>query len=293
MKHYMNRKRRDKYLPSALGIVIAAGFLPEYDASAQLDHNDENSRNNSMTPVNSGSQSLLTRTSILWSNPQWQAFKTLWRKLDNVTSIDTDSVPHLIHSEDVSQFRNELDVAFRELRGVSEEIGIDSVELALLENLTLNRFDYSYYGSTLTLTRMALPPVSEQTDDLLPQIEARIDTVIKLRESGLIASEEMFTAFGNMTSCIDTYCVLEVLGRSLIYPSSAWLTRWPEDVAEIQMAFDSIRTASLIRIEQDGEAYEGQYQETSDAFKLIETALHRTIPRLPALNDLLLDLELF
>lgn len=293
MKHHIKRNRQCKCLPSTLGIVIAAGFLSEYDASEQVDHNNENSRNNSITHVNSGSQSLFTRTSILWSNPQWQAFKMLWRKLDNVNSIDTDSVPHLIHTEDVSQFRNELDVAFRELREVSEEIGIDSVELALLENLTFNRFDYLYYGSNLTLTRLALPPVSEQTDNLLPQIEARIDTVIKLRESGLIASEEMVEAFENMTSCIDAYCVLEVLNRSLIYPSSAWLARWPEDVPEIQIAFDSIRTASLIRIEQDGEAYEGQYQETSDAFKLIETALHRTIPKLSALNDLLLDLELF
>ena len=138
-----------------------------------------------------------------------------------------------------------------------------------------------------------MPPVSEQTDNLLPQIEARIDTVIKLRESGLISSEDMVRAFGNMTSSIDTYCVLEVLNRSLMYTSPAWLTRWPEDVPEIQMAFDSIRTASLIRIEQNGETYEGQYQETSDAFKRIENALDRTIPRLPALHDLLLDLELF
>jgi hypothetical protein len=292
MKHSINRKGLGKYLPSALGIVIAAGFLPVDDASAQVDLDDKNSRNNSITPVNSASQSLFARTSILWNNPQWQAFKMLWRKLDEVTSIDTDHAPILLNAEDAGRFRNELDVAFRELKEVSEEIGIDSVELALLENLTFNRFDFLYYGSTLTLTRMALPPVSEQTDNLLPQIEARIDTVIKLRESGLITSKEMVRAFGNMTSCIDTYCVLEVLNRSLIYTSPAWLTRWPEDVPEIQVAFDSIRTASLIRIEKDGEVYEGQYQETFDAFKRIENALHRTIPRLPALNDLLLDLEL-
>ena len=293
MKHSTNRIKRVKYLPSALGIVIATGFLPVGDASAQVAHDDENSRNNSVTPVNSGSQTLFTRTSILWSNPQWQAFKMLWRKLDSATSIDTDFVPDHIHAESVGRFRNKLDVAFRELREVSEEIGIDSVELALLENLTFSRFDFLYYESSLILTRMAMPPVSEQTDNLLPQIEARIDTVIKLRESGLISSEDMVRAFGNMTSSIDTYCVLEVLNRSLMYTSPAWLTRWPEDVPEIQMAFDSIRTASLIRIKQDGETYEGQYQETSDAFKRIENALDRTIPRLPALHDLLLDLELF
>ena len=65
MKHSINRKGLGKYLPSALGIVIAAGFLPVDDASAQVDLDDKNSRNNSITPVNSASQSLFARTSIL------------------------------------------------------------------------------------------------------------------------------------------------------------------------------------------------------------------------------------
>ena len=293
MRHSINRRRQGKYLSSAFGITIMAGFLPAYAASAQFIHDDEDIRNNSITPGNSGSQSLFTRTSMLWSNPQWQAFKMLWRKLDNVTPTDTDYVPDFLNAEEAGRFRNKLIVAFRELREVSEEIGIDSVELALLETLTFDRFDFLSYGSRLLLTRMMMPPVSELTDDMLPQIEARIDTVIKLRESGLITGEEMDRAFGNMTSCVDTYCVLEVLNRSLISTSPAWSFRWPEEVPEIKMAFDSIRTASLVRIKKDGEIYEGQYQETCDAFEIMEDALHRTILRLPALNDLLLDLELF
>jgi len=293
MRHSINRKRQGKYLSSAFGITIMAGFLPAYAASAQFVHDDEDIRNNSITPGNSGSQSLFTRTSMLWSNPQWQAFKMLWRKLDNVTPTDTGYVPDFLNAEEAGRFRNKLIVAFRELREVSEEIGIDSVELALLETLTFDRFDFLSYESRLLLTRMMMPPVSELTDDMLPQIEARIDTVIKLRESGLITGEEMDRAFGNMTSCIDTYCVLEVLNRSLIYTSPAWSFLWPEEVPVIKMAFDSIRTASLVRIEKDGEIYEGQYQETCDAFEIMEDALHRTILRLPALNDLLLDLELF
>lgn len=293
MKHPINMKRQGKYLSSALGIAIMSGFLPADDSSSQVVQDGKESRNNSIIPVNSGSQSLFTRTSILWSNPQWQSFKILWRKLDTVTPTDTGYAPDFLNAEETGRFRNKLDVAFRELREVSEEIGIDSVELALLETLTFDRFDHLTYGSRLLLTRMMMPPVSELTDDMLPQIEARIDTVIKLRESGLITGEEMVRAFGNMTSSIDTYCVLEVLERSLIYTSPAWSFSWPEDVPEIEMAFDSIRTASLNRIEQDGEVYEGQYQETYEAFEIIEISLHRTILRLPALNDLLLDLELF
>ena len=292
MNHSSIRKGHGKYLPTALGMLIASGLLPSFTVSSQTVNDDDTGQNDSTTPVHSNLQTLFTRTSALWSNPQWQNFKMLWRKLDSISPGDRD-YSNSSYAERVNKLRNQLNTAFQELREVSEEIGIDSVEIALLETLTYARLDYLSYGSQLLLTRMMPPPVSEQTDSLLPQIEARIDTVIKLRESGLINREEMTIAFDNMISCIDTYCVLEMISRGIFYSSPAWSFRWPEEVSEIQAAFDSIRTASFTEIEKNGETYEGQYQETYDAFVRIENDLHHTIAILPALNDLLLDLELF
>ncbi|MCK4504398.1 MAG: hypothetical protein KAW14_02175 [Candidatus Aegiribacteria sp.] len=292
MNHSSIRKRHGKYLPTALGMLIASGFLPSFTVSSQTVNDDDTGQNDSTKTVYSDLRTLFARTSVLYSNPQWQAFKMLWRKLDSFSSID-GVYSHGSSAEEANKFRSRFNIAFEELREVSEETGIDSVELALLEELSYARLDYLSYGSQLLLTRMMPPPVSEQTDSLLPQIEARIDTVIKLRECGLIGKEEMTIAFENMVSCIDTYCVLEVISRGIFYSSPVWSFRWPEEVSEIQTAFDSIRTASLNRIENDGEIYEGQYQETYDAFIRIENDLHHTITRLPALNDLLLDLELF
>jgi hypothetical protein len=292
MNHSSIRKRHGKYLPTALGMLIASGFLPSFTVSSQTVNDDDTGQNDSTKTVYSDLRTLFTRTSALWSNPQWQAFKMLWRKLDSFSPID-GVYSHGSFAEEANKLRSRFSTAFQELREVSEEAGIDSVELALLETLTFARLDYLSYGSQLLLTRMVPPPVSEQTDSLLPQIEARIDTVIKLRESGLISKEEMTTAFENMISCIDTYCVLEVISRGVFYSSPAWSVRWPEEVSEIQTSFDNIRTASLNRIENDGEIYEGQYQTTLEAFDSLEDAMHLTIAGLPALNDLLLDLELF
>ncbi len=292
MNHSYNRKGHRKYLPTAFGVLIASGFLPSFTASSQTVNNDDTGQNDSTTPVHSNLQTLFTRTSALWSNPQWQTFKMLWRKLDSF-SPGTRDYSDSNYAERVNKLRNQLNIAFQELRMVSEETGIDSVELSLLEMLAYNRLDYLSYGSQLLLTRMMPPPVSEQTDSLLPQIEARIDTVTKLRECGLISREEMTTAFDNMISCIDTYCVLRMISRGMLYSSPAWYSLWPEEVSEIQTAFDSIRTASLAEIEKNGETYEGQYRDTYDAFIRIENDLQNTIAGLPALNDLLLDLELF
>jgi hypothetical protein len=292
MNHPSIRKGHGKYLPTALGMLIASGFIPSFTASSQTVNDDNTGQNDPTTPVRSDLRTLFSRTSALWSNPQWQNFKILWRKLDSFSPID-GVYSHGSSAEEANKLRNRFSTTFQELREVSEEAGIDSVELALLEKLTYARLDFLSYGSRLLLTRMMPPPVSEQTDSLLPQIEARIDTVIKLRECGLIGEEEMTIAFENMVSCVDTYCVLEVISRGMLYSSPAWSFRWPEEVSEIQTAFDSIRTASLNRIEKDGEVYEGQYQETYDAFMRIENDLHHTIVGLPALSDLLLDLELF
>lgn len=292
MNHSSIRKGHGKYLPTALGMLIASGFLPSFNAYSQTVNDDDTGQNDSTTPVHSNLQTLFTRTSALWSNPQWQNFKMLWRKIDSLSPGDRD-YSSSSYAESMNKLRNHVNIAFQELREISEEAGIDSVELSLLETLTFARLDYLSYGSQLLLTRMMPPPVSEQTDSLLPQIEARIDTVTKLRRCGLINREEMTTAFDNMISCIDTYCVLTMISRGMIYSSPAWYSRWPEEVSEIQTAFDSIRTASLAEIEKSGETYEGQYQETYNAFMRMEHDLQHTITRLPALNDLLLDLELF
>ena len=249
MNHSSIRKGHGKYLPTALGMLIASGFLPSFNAYSQTVNDDDTGQNDSTTPVHSNLQTLFTRTSALWSNPQWQNFKMLWRKIDSISPGDRD-YSSSSYAERMNKLRNQVNIAFQELREVSEEAGIDSVELSLLETLTFARLDYLSYGSQLLLTRMIPPPVSEQTDSLLPQIEARIDTVTKLRKCGLINREEMTTAFDNMISCIDTYCVLTMISRGMIYSSPAWYSRWPEEVSEIQTAFDSIRTASLAEIEK-------------------------------------------
>ena len=286
-------KLQNGLIPPALGILFAAGLLPVETASAS----DQLSRKTGTVDDNGSgvslSRNLFTRTSVLWSNPQWQEFKRLWKKLDSIGPDDGDYNSSSLEYEEIDKIRIELDNSQAELMRISDEIGIDSLDIRLLHRLATDRLTMLSYGSVMPLTRMMPPPVSDQTDYLVPQIEARIDTVAYLRKEGLISSEEMVTAFSNLRSSIDAYFLLETINYGTRYTGVLWSVRWPLEADLIQPHFDSIRTAVLDSLQDSGAENEERYNEILVELESMEKSLSNARDRLPALHDLLLDLELF
>lgn len=292
----MKRENRisARHLPSALGMAFLAGLFHSGAGTAEENGTDAGNALGAPEVSRPGSGSIFSRTSALWSNSQWQAFKRIWRKLDSISPANGDYSTLGTDTDKMNLLRVELNKAVSELRGIASEAGIDSVELALLERLAYDRMDFLTYGEMLLLTRMMPPPVSDQTDDMLPRIEAGIDVLTHLRESGMISRDEMATAFENLSSMIDTYCVLEVINGSMMYSvPSVWTMRWPTELDEIRAAMDSVRTVTLEELDRCGEAYEGQLLETIEILDNLDIRFQETVSRLPALHDLLMDLELY
>ncbi|MCD4776014.1 MAG: hypothetical protein K8S15_08200 [Candidatus Aegiribacteria sp.] len=288
-----NSRFQNRLITPTLSILFAAGLLPLNAASAS----DQNS-NRSGAVDNPGSsvdlsRSLLARTSALWSNPQWQEFKRIWKKLNNMEQADVNHSSSDLDYETIDKIRTELDNSYVELMGIAEEIGIDSLDIGLLHKLATDRLTFLSYGSMFSLTRMMPPPVSEQTDYLVSQIEARLDTVIRLREEGLISSGEMITAFSNLRSSIDTYFLLETVSERVGYAGVLWSVRWPLEADLIPPYLDSIKTAVLDSLENSGVNNEEERCVLLEDLEDMERSISRTRDRLPALHDLLLDLELF
>ena len=175
---------------------------------------------------------------------------------------------------------------------ISDEIAIDSLDIGLLHRLASDRLDMLSYGSTLPLTRMMPPPVSDQTDYLILQIEARIDTVARLREEGLISSGEMITAFSNLRSSIDTYFLLETIKSETHFSGVLWSVRWPLEADRIQPHLDSIKTVVLESLRNSGAENEEGYSVLLEDLENMEQSISNVQERLPALHDLLLNLEL-
>lgn len=285
-----NRRFQNGLIPPALGILFTAGLLPTDATAASDQSSDQAGTVGSYVDL---SRSIFARTSVLWSNPQWQEFKRLWKKLDSISQAGVDYNSSSLDYEAIDRIRIELDHSYTELMGISDEIGIDSLDIRLLHGLATDRLTSLFYGSITALTRMAPPPVSDQADYLVSQIEARIDTVVRLREEGLISSEEMVTAFSNLRSHMDTYFLLESINYGTRYSGVLWSVRWPMEADLIRPHFDSIRTAVLDSLQDSGAENEERYNEILVELENMEKSISSVRDRLPALHDLLMDLELF
>jgi len=105
-----NRGRfKNGLVPSGLGIMVAAGLLPVNAARASDRENAQTGAVIDMDPDAAISRSIFTRTSVLWSNPQWQEFKRLWRKLDSIGPADGDYSASRLDYEKIDKIRIELD----------------------------------------------------------------------------------------------------------------------------------------------------------------------------------------
>ena len=288
-----NGRFQNKLIPPALSILFAAGLLPVNAASASDRNSEQSGAVDDSTSNVDLSRSLFTRTSVLWSNPQWQEFKRIWKKLDNMEQADVDYSSSNLDYETINKIRTELDNSYVELMRISDEIGIDSLDVGFLHTLATDRLTLLSYGSIVALTRMMPPPVSEQTDYLVSQIEARLNTVIRLKEDDLISSGEMITAFSNLTSAVDTYFLLETVSERVGYAGVLWSVRWPLEADLIPPYLDSIKTSVLDSLENSGVGNEEEYSVLLEDLEDMERSINRTRNRLPALHDLLLDLEYF
>ena len=288
-----NGRFHNGLVPPVLGILFAAGLLPMDTASAS---DQSNRQTGSVDDRGSGaslSRSLFTRTSVLWSNPQWQEFKRLWKKLDRIGPDDGDYGSGSLNYEDYDKIRIELDNSQVELLRISDELGIDSLDIRLLHRLASNRLDILSYGSIMPFTRMMPPPVSDQTNYLISNIETRIDTIASLREDGLISSAEMLAAFSNLRSSIDTYYLLETISYGTRYTGALWSVEWPLEADRILPYLDSTKTAILDNLRDLGGENGEQYAQLLEEFENMEQSISQVQDRLPALHDLLIDLELF
>ncbi len=284
----MKRKKviNTRVVTPALGVLAAAGMLTSARGSQQA----AESTGSISRPEGSGS--LLSRTSALWSNPQWVQFRKVWQKLDNFDPPPGDGYTSpIIGPGEASDLRGELYDALDDLSQVSRELGLDSMEMDFLRSVSLRRLDLLSMGSSVPLTRMAPPPGSYQMEDLLRTMEARIDTVRRLRESGILSGQEMTRAFCSLDSVVRVYFTLSVLDITPSFPRYLW-QNWPEDLDMLDSHIDSLEDSILREIEASDD-YPADYAESMrEVFSSLRDSLARARSLLPGLHDLLMNLEL-
>jgi|GEM_PF-1979152 len=237
---------------------------------------------------------ILSRSSMLWVSTSWQQLKMLWRKLD---AIDPGSegygVFHQAEPDSSNLWRMEAQMTLEALRLEGPALGIDSLELEAVFRLVEHRIQLLCWGSMIPMTRMMPPPVDSQINDILIVIEQRIDAIRELRGQNVLGSSEMRQAFAALTGSLEDYAMLGVVSQSTGYSGALYLATWPVEADRMIAAVDSARTENLERITLSGETYEGERQDVIDSFDQLLSDLRAMQSRLPALTELIRDLELF
>jgi hypothetical protein len=237
---------------------------------------------------------ILNRTARLWGSTSWQQLKALWRRLDVIApGPEGYGTFRQIESDSSNFWRLEAQMTLEALRLEAPALGIDSLELEAVFRLVDHRIQLLCWGSMIPMTRMMPPPVDSQINDILIVIEHRIDAIRELRGQNVLGSSEMRQAFAALTGSLEDYAMLGVVSQSTGYSGALYLATWPVEGDRMISAVDSARTANLDRIALNGETYEGERQDVMDSFDQLLSDLRAMQSRLPALTELIRDLELF
>ena len=135
--------------------------------------------------------------------------------------------------------------------------------------------------------------MSHQTGNLVNQIDARLDSIARLREAGLLGPEEFEPVFHSLKIALDSYLLLETVNMNAGYSGHLWGVSWPLEYDLITAKLDSAETA-IMDLDDTPQAYpDSMRQAMLDEIQHLKQELETTRNMLPAVHDLLIDLELF
>ncbi len=226
---------------------------------------------------------LLRRTIVLSRLETWGRFRDLWA---GITRFEADTTGAWGDQEARDSLTTELYRLQPELVEEAAGAGIDTSAVSLLVQLTFDRIDAVTAAGDLLMTRMMPPPVWGQLESLAEDVEARLDSLARLRASGSVPVESLRTTVRSLVETVDVYCVLAgVAGES----GYRFIT-WPLDVDSVGLLIDSLASESAALRESHPQRGEGYPPPDEDVYGRMREAYDEAVAGLPELNALLLDL---
>lgn len=196
--------------------------------------------------------------SAVMESTAWNDLRQAWAAMTAVAQPDSDYwYPGVIEIERADSLRSTIVASFDELmtRG-SPAMG----EISVMRRLCMLRIQGLLYGSRSMMTRMIMPPVTEDAEKSIYSFEKRLDAIEELRSRGLMNAGECYDAFQAAMETAMASLILDTLStRRLYFSSYTGIT--PEPSWElVQLRLDELRafsdTASSIRPELYQQALE-------------------------------------
>lgn len=239
---------------------------------------------------------------------EWKAFKSFWRYLDAVEPPSKKSregqlfggqYAHslsYIEADSLKKTLDTLESSLYELSGSGDSFVLDSIEIAVLNNLAKQRIEYMQNGQPSMYTRMMIMPgsIMLNRESSFVQLENQIDTLINLRKRNSVSDKEFNAALNNIQESLKSFAVLDILYR-----------QWPYDSFGSTSFSDTVINSAESHIERFEKQYsdfknrhndpdpekqkiysdlQKKYEETTEELKKLK-------PLLPRLSELIEDLE--
>lgn len=227
---------------------------------------------------------------------EWQAFKSFWRYMDNIEpgpdgysslTMDWDKRASLIE---------QLTSLTDKLYELPDSFGLDSLHIELLRTICMNRINI-FCGSTLMLTRMMPPPTDYRKEELIVLMEGRIDTLIRLRSSGLINPLETASALRNMFEAADAFWLVDAVSREYIRFYISDYYGLSAEIGLEEYTVSGLLETTLIEVEDNFAAMLDSISKYSDEelpaiFRDIPEKYEKTMETIEGIRSVLPDMNL-
>ncbi|MDD5341799.1 MAG: hypothetical protein PHI73_00460 [Patescibacteria group bacterium] len=290
-----------------MSTLLIAFTLSGCDLLEKTDKTNTNIKQNKTTPqtveYKSGRIKLLNNTS------EWKNFKTFWQKLDDIvpknktddTALTTyyGEYADAITQEQAEIFKGELTTLINSLEGMTqEELVLSDTEIDLIEKICQERISYMSTGFSSMIMRMIPPITLTDKENSIKDLEFKIDTLIELRNKGIVSSDDFTQAQRLIWQDIELFSILDTISShytvyyannyydngvnktSLLRTAQYYINAFEENYQSYLIDKKSGTKNINIYYPED---IESKYKETKEEIEKVKIAL-------PQLNELIQDL---
>jgi hypothetical protein len=228
-----------------------------------------------------------SRLHRIMSTSSWKTIRDLWRDLDRRSAPDGSMwYGGALGYEEADSVRAELRTALDGLSTAAESMGISAPEIPVLRALCMRRIETLLWGERSMMTRMMSPSATMEADRAMTFLEMRIDTLLALRDAGVISGEDWRSAAQCAAEAATAGIMLETISGFQTYDwspiSDAWLLDGSPPTAADYWVLVNMRLSDLERMRESSPAWKqaAEVLEQADSLKSL----------MPGVETLLLDL---
>jgi hypothetical protein len=204
--------RRLRELTGA-GFILSTLFVGAQQAGADQQQDSDSTGSEQEFPDSS-----IDRARMITGLGGWPGIRSLWRELDQMEPGDQGYSFGAMEWEQANLMREKLNSLAFEMIAELEAANVSTLELELVTEVARMRLEMMSWGMPSMMTRMMPPPIEYDKGALVEDLEAKIDHLLELRESGMLSLDQVRSATGSILDTFVAISIVNVVSNDYGYP---------------------------------------------------------------------------